>query len=143
MRKALAMAAAIVVCAAVLLLPQLMLKQPVFSGADSYTFYVGSQSSNAEMVQANAANAALIKLGLGEVAGESAHYADAQDAFDIAASLGARLCGIERAGDVTNYYYRTARLRGGVDVGGACVNLHIAVRGAGACIGTPLVFGGY
>lgn len=143
MRKILALAAAIAVCAAVLVLPQVALKLPIFSGAESYQFYVGSQSSNARIVAAEGAAAAAVKLTLGGVTGESARYADARDAFAQAEALGARLCFCERAGDIVNYYYHTPRLRGGVEVGGMTVNLHVAVRGESASIGTPLIFGGY
>lgn len=143
MRKILALAAAIAVCAAVLVLPQVALKLPIFSGAESYQFYVGSQSSNAHIVAAEGAAAAAVKLTLGGVTGESARYADARDAFAQAETLGARLCFCERAGDIVNYYYHTPRLRGGVEVGGMTVNLHVAVRGESASIGTPLIFGGY
>lgn len=143
MRKALALAAAIAVCAAVLVLPQVAAKLPVFSGAESYQFYVGSVSSNADIVAAEGAAAAAVKLTLGGVTGESARYADARDAFAQAEALDARLCLCERAGDVVNYYYRSPRLGGGVEVGGMTVNLHVAVRGGSASIGTPLIFGGY
>ncbi len=143
MRKILALAAAIAVCAAVLVLPQVALKLPIFSGAESYQFYVGSRSSNARIVAAEGAAAAAVKLTLGGVTGESARYADARDAFAQAEALGARLCFCERAGDIVNYYFHTPRLRGGVEVGGMTVNLHVAVRGESASIGTPLIFGGY
>ncbi len=49
----------------------------------------------------------------------------------------------ERAAEVTNYYYYSPRLCGGVKIGGALVNLHVAVRGEGASVGSPLIFGGY
>ena len=42
-----------------------------------------------------------------------------------------------------NYYYSAPALGGGVWLEGQPVNLHVAVRGQGACIGSPLIFGGY
>ena len=64
-------------------------------------------------------------------------------AFAQAERYGARLLFCERAGDVVNYYYSAPALGGGVWLEGAAVNLHVAVRGQGACIGSPLIFGGY
>ena len=64
-------------------------------------------------------------------------------AFAQAERYGARLLFCERAGDVVNYYYSAPALGGGVWLEGQPVNLHVAVRGQGACIGSPLIFGGY
>lgn len=50
---------------------------------------------------------------------------------------------VQESADVTDYYYYSAYLSGGVTVAGVPVNLHIAVRGSAASVGSPLIFGGY
>ena len=132
LRKSLAILFAGILLAALLIFPQMLDKNLLFAGAESYIFYTGSQSSNAQMTLAEGENAARVKFFLSDVTGESARYAEARDAFAQAEALGARLCFCERAGDIVNYYYHTPRLRGGVEVGGMTVNLHVAVRGESA-----------
>ena len=118
-------------------------KNLLFAGAESYIFYTGSQSSNAQITLAEGEDAARVKFFLAGVTGESARYESAESAFAQAERYGAKLLFCERAAYVTNYYYYSPRLCGGVEIGGALVNLHVAVRGAGASVGSPLIFGGY
>ena len=142
-RKSLAILFAGVVLAALFVLPQMLDKNLLFAGAESYIFYKGSQSSNAQITLAEGEDAARVKFFLSDVTGESARYESAESAFAQAERYGAKLLFCERAADVTNYYYYSPRLCGGVEIGGALVNLHVAVRGAGASVGSPLIFGGY
>lgn len=142
-RKSLAILFAGVVLAALLVLPQMLDKNLLFAGAESYIFYTGSQSSNSQITLAEGEDAARVKFFLSDVTGESARYESAESAFAQAERYGAKLLFCERAADVTNYYYYSPRLCGGVEIGGALVNLHVAVRGAGASVGSPLIFGGY
>ncbi len=142
-RKSLAILFAGVVLAALFVLPQMLDKNLLFAGAESYIFYTGSQSSNAQITLAEGEDAARVKFFLSDVTGESARYESAESAFAQAERYGAKLLFCERAADVTNYYYYSPRLCGGVEIGGALVNLHVAVRGAGASVGSPLIFGGY
>ena len=130
-------------CAAMLALPQMLRGGLLFTGAQRYLFYAGGASSQARMVPASAAEAPLVRALLVGRSGESACYADAESAFAQAERYGARLLFCERAGDVVNYYYSAPALGGGVWLEGQPVNLHVAVRGQGACIGSPLIFGGY
>lgn len=142
-RKSLAILFAGVVLAALFVLPQMLYKNLLFAGAESYIFYTGSQSSNAQITLAEGEDAARVKFFLSDVTGESARYESAESAFAQAERYGAKLLFCERAAEVTNYYYYSPRLCGGVEIGGALVNLHVAVRGAGASVGSPLIFGGY
>ena len=128
---------------AMLVLPQLLDRDLLFDGAEGYIFDTGSLSSNAEMTFAQGEEASRVRFFLGGVTAESARYARAEEAFAQADKYGAVLLFCERAADVTNYYYYSPRLCGGVEIGGALVNLHIAVRGGGASVGSPLIFGGY
>ncbi len=142
-RRFLAATLAALLSLALLLLPQLLGGAPLFAGADSYLFYARSASSQAVICSASAAEAGAVRASLADRTGESAFYADAADAFAQAERYGAALLFTERAGDVVNYYYRAPALGGGVWLDGRRVNLHVAVRGESAAVGTPLIFGGY
>ena len=135
--------AAAILCAAALLLPQLAERSLLFAGAQSYTFYAQSASSQAQIVQATPQQAFAVKLMLCGLTGESAQYESVEEAFSQAQKYGATLAFAERAADVENYYYYSPRLPGGEEIGGQRVNLHVAVRGGRAAVGSPLIFGGY
>ncbi len=130
-------------CAFLLFLPQWLDKPLLFAGAERYTFYSQSVSSQAKITSASPEEAALVRLTLQNYTGESARYADAADAFLQAEKYGAELVLEQKSADVHDYYYYTPQLAGGVVLGGVCVNLHVAVRGQGASVGYPLIFGGY
>ena len=104
-RKSLAILFAGVVLAALFVLPQMLDKNLLFAGAESYIFYTGSQSSNAQITLAEGEDAARVKFFLAGVTGESARYESAESAFAQAERYGAKLLFCERAADVTNYYY--------------------------------------
>lgn len=142
-RRCAVVVAVLLLCAAALALPQVFDRAPLFTGAEQYTFYAGSQSSNARIVLCEGGQAARVRRGLGALSGESARYASAEDAFAQVRRLGGELLFREEAAGTVNYYYRSRRLTGGVSLGGKTVNLHVAVRGAGACVGSPIIFGGY
>ncbi len=135
--------AAVFLCAAVLIVPQCAGREPLFPAGETYVFYTASASSNARIVVTAGEDAAKTKRRLFCLTGESTAYADARAAFDEAARYGAELVFSERAGEVCNYYYYAPGLAGAVYLGGHAVNLHIAVRGGGAAVGSPLIFGGY
>ncbi len=130
-------------CMAALIVPQLEDRTLLFEGALSYTFYSLRQNSNAQITVSDAEHALSVRCGIQNITGESAVYADAADAFFQAEKYGAELLFTEKAAGVTNYYYRSARLPDGVALFGKQVNLHIAVREGGACVGSPLIFGGF
>ncbi len=142
-RRCLAAAAAVAAALALLVLPQLADRAPLFTGAETYTFYAGSCSSNAQILQSDGGGAAALKWRIAGLTGESARYASAEEAFAQVGRLGGRLRHTESAGGVDNYYYYSPRLGGGVALFGTQINLHVAVRGAGAAVGSPLIFGGY
>lgn len=126
-----------------LFVPQVLNKSLLFEGAESYIFYTHSQSSNAQITLADAEQAPRVKLFLGELTGESAVYGDAASAFAQVKRYGGKLRFKESAADVANYYYYASSLGGGVELCGFLVNLHVAVRGGRASIGSPVIFGGY
>lgn len=126
-----------------LAVPQLLDKGLLFDGAQSYTFYAQSESSQARIVQAEASEAFAVKWGIASLTGESARYEKAEDAFAQVKKYRAKLLFSRTVGAVTDYYYYSPCLSGGVELEGNCVNLHVAVRGASASIGSPLIFGSY
>ena len=128
---------------ALLALPQLLQRTLLCEGGERYEFYSGRPGSDARITGASAEDAARVRFFLPNVTGESARYADAEDAFAQAERYGAELLFTEYCADVVNYYYYSARLGGGVEVCGRTVNLHVALRGGAACVGSPLIFGGY
>ena len=130
-------------CAALLVVPQILDKGLLFEGAEQYTFYSGSESSQAHITLASASEAAAVKLALSDITGESARYESAEEAFRQVKKYGGDLVCREDAAGVSNYYFYSRRLGGGVDLYGARVNLHVAVRGGAAAVGSPLIFGGY
>ena len=130
-------------CLFLLALPQWLDKPLLFAGAQRYTFYSASASSQAEITLAAPEDAARVRLTLKGYTGESAYYENAEDAFAQAEKYGAALVLVQESADVTDYYYYSAYLSGGVTVAGVPVNLHSAVRGRAASVGSPLIFGGY
>ena len=102
-RKSLAILFAGILLAALLVLPQMLDKNLLFAGAESYIFYTGSTSSNAQMTLAEGKNAARVKFFLSGITGESARYGSAEDAFAQAEKYGAKFLFSERAAEVTNY----------------------------------------
>lgn len=130
-------------CAFLLLLPQWLDKPLLFAGAERYVFYSGSASSQAQITAATPEEAPYVRLTLRGYTGESAYYPSAEDAFAQAEVYGATLLLVQSCADVTDYYYHSARLEGGVALACGLVNLHIAVRAGGATVGSPLIFGGY
>lgn len=130
-------------CLALLVIPQRMDIRPLFAGAVYYQFYAGSTSSNAEIIGASAEDAARVKRSVRSLTGESARYENGAEALAQAEQWGAMFLFSHRAADVTDYYYYSPQLGGGVWLEGQLVNLHISLRGGSGCVGTPLIFGGY
>lgn len=133
----------LLLCLALLVIPQVLGEGLLFDAGEIYIFYSGSSSSGAQVTLADGENAARVKITVRSLTGESTSYKDASAAFAQAEKYDARLLFTESAGEVRNYYYYSPRLGGAVLLGGRAVNLHIAVRGQGAAVGSPLIFGGY
>ena len=124
------------VCAAALGLST----RTAFECGESYTFYVGSASSNCRIVTVNG-NAALTKLTLKDVCGEATTFAT----LDIARfldSVSGEIIFEERLSDSVNYYC-SADLPYSVELYGMEINLHICVKEQGVTVASPIIFGGY
>lgn len=111
-----------------------------FVGAESYSFFVGDTSKNCREVRADS-HAALKKLTLTKVCGESAEYTE----FDLESylqSVNGEIIFVETLSDSVNYYCK-ADLPYSVNLYGESINLHVCVRTDGVKVGSPIIFGGY
>ena len=116
-----------------------LLRAPAFEKGESYTFYTGANSS---ALAVSSEFPALDKLLLGEVKGESVQYSGNR-LDELTQKYRAKLLFTEESCGVTNYYFYSPVLGGGVLLNGQPVNLHIAVSAEKTVAGTPLIFGGF
>ena len=116
-----------------------LLRAPAFEQGESYTFYMGKNSSSLVIFSDCPA---LEKLILGDVKGESVQYSGNQF-YELKTKFRAKLLFTEESCGVTNYYLYSPVLGGGVLINGQPVNLHIAVSAEKTVAGTPLIFGGF
>ena len=129
--------AAVLIVFALAVLPNRL----AFRGGESYSFYVGNTSKNCRVVTASGDKAALTRLTLKGVCGESATYSS----FDWQAYLeqvNGTVLFVEELSDSTNYYCK-ADLPYSVELYSQKVNLHICVKDGSVTVGTPIIFGGY
>ena len=110
---------------------------PVFERGERYEFYTGTSSEEVVL-----ARSPLEKLFLKDIKGESVRYSGDR-AEELIQRFHAKILFTEEAAGVTNYYCYTSLLKGGVPLGGHCVNLHIAVGHEQTAAGTPVIFGGF
>ena len=138
--RALKIAAIIVcaaaVCAAVTALP----RRTAFESGGSYTFYIGSSSSNCRILTVGG-NADLIFPALRGVCGEATTFSSL-DIPSFLASVEGEVLFEERLSDSFNYYC-SADLPYSVELYGREVSLHICVRESGVTVASPIIFGGY
>lgn len=113
----------------------------VFKGGESYTFYVGNTSKNCRVVSCVSSEAALTRLTLHEVCGESATFSHL-DIDEFLKSVNGDVVKVQKLSDSVNYYC-TADLPYSVELFGTSINLHICVREDSVMVGSPIIFGGY
>lgn len=130
------MAIAAAVCAATVSLS----KRTAFRSGDSYTFYVGSSSSNCRVLTVDD-NAALVLLTLKDVCGEATTYSRL-NVDNFLESTGANVLFEERLSDSVNYYC-SADLPYSIQLYGQTVNLHVCIKESGVTVASPIIFGGY
>ena len=111
-----------------------------FGEGKSYTFYCGSNSSDCKIITVNG-NAALYRLALKNVCGESTTYA-ALDITEFLSSLNGKIIFTEELTDSVNYYC-TADLPYKVTLYNAQINLHVCVKQTCVTVASPIIFGGY
>jgi hypothetical protein len=112
----------------------------LFSGGDSYTFYVGDTSKNCKVITV-ADNAALAKLTIKNICGESATYSTL-DVDGFIKDVGATIIFTETLSDSINYYC-SAPLPYSITLYGTEINLHICVKSDSVTLASPIIFGGY
>lgn len=127
---------ALVLCA-IYTLPNRLL----FSGGDSYRFYLGDTSLNCKEVFADGDNAQLTRLTLSNVNGESATY-QSLDIKKFLKTVDGKVMFKEEVDGCVNYYCK-ANLPYSVSLYGEKINLHICIKEEGVTVASPIIFGGY
>lgn len=113
----------------------------LFSGADSYRFYLGDTSINCKEVFADGREAPLTRLFLSNVNGESATY-ESLDIERFLKTVNGRVIFTEEVDGTINYYCK-ADLPYSVELYGEEINLHICLKNGGVTVASPIIFGGY
>ena len=134
--KAVAVCALAALCAFFALL---LTHSPVFEEGEAYELSYGL-SSSAQTVRTK--NPLFDKLLNGAVAGESVRYTGNRYE-EMKEKFAATLLFTEEVNGVTNYYLYSPLLKGGMELCGRFVNLHIAVSSEQTAAGTPIIFGGF
>lgn len=134
---AVTLAAAMLIILSLTVLPERL----AFSGGESYCFYLGDTSKNCRVVDTDRDCAALTRLTLSGVCGESATYSSL-DVNAFLESVGGEILFKEEMSDSVNYYC-SARLPYSVTLYGETVNLHVCVKDSGVTVASPIIFGGY
>lgn len=134
---ALTLAAALFLIVSLTVLPERL----AFSGGDSYCFYLGDTSKNCRVVTADRDSAALTRLTLSGVCGESATFSSL-DLDEFLQSVDGEILFTEEMSDSVNYYCK-ARLPYSVTLYGEDINLHVCVKESGVTVASPIIFGGY
>ncbi len=112
---------------------------PVFTGGNNYVYYLYDSGSNCAILQVEPNTP---KPAFCYVSGESCTYAD-RSATDVLAEFGAEVLFLEKIDGITNYYAYSPRLPYRITLYGQTVNLHVAEKARGICVGSPIIFGGY
>lgn len=141
MRNAAIIAATLAAAIPVLLALAVLPKRLAFDGGDSYRFYLGDSSKNCRIVDAPRGRAALTRLTLSGVCGESATFRSI-DMDGFLESVDGEIVFKEELSDSVNYYCR-ARLPYSVTLYGEEINLHVCVKESGVTVASPIIFGGY
>ena len=144
MRKIRGFTALLFICAAAVALFFALAVLPdrlAFDGGDKYTFYVGDTSKNCRVVTCPAGDAAITRLTLQKVCGESATF-PSLDMQSFLESVNGEIIFTETLDDSVNYYC-TAALPYAVELYGKQINLHICVKSDSVTVGSPIIFGGY
>ena len=134
---ALTFAAALILLLSLTVLPQRL----ACSGGDRYCFYLGDTSKNCRVVDADRDTAALKRLTLSGVCGESATFSTL-DVQAFIESVDGEILFTEEMSDSVNYYC-SARLPYSVTLYGETVNLHVCVKKDSVTVASPIIFGGY
>lgn len=129
--------AAAILFIALAVLPRRLL----FQGSDYYCFYTGDTSRNCKEVRANSDEAAILRITLKDVCGESATYSSL-DLDEFLQSVDGEVIFTETLSDSVNYYCR-ANLPYSVTLDGREINLHVCIKDSGVTVGSPIIFGGY
>ena len=111
-----------------------------FEEGEIYTFVCRDASRGCRIVTVES-GAALKKLALKDINGESTTYASLNIA-DFLNEVSGEIIFTEELSDSVNYYC-TADLPYSTKLYGQEINLHICVKEQGVTVASPIIFGGY
>lgn len=130
-------AAAVTVILLIAVLPNRL----AFDGGESYSFFIGDTSKDCRVVTCGGGEAAIKRLTLNGVCGESATF-KSLDLEQFLAGVNGEVLFKEELSDSVNYYCK-ADLPYSVTLYGRQVNLHVCVKNEGVTVASPIIFGGY
>lgn len=140
-RGAVRMAAILIFAATLLLLVAAMQKRLIFSGGESYRFYIGDTSANCREIYSSSEAAPILRLTLSDLSGECAAYSRL-NTEEFLRSVNGEIVFTEEVDGAVNYYCR-ADLPYSITLYGEEINLHICVTDERVLVGSPIIFGGY
>lgn len=114
-----------------------------FREGEEYTFYVGSASSQAEIITV-CGGAARTAARLKDIRGESTVYAYTSDGVEkIMDEFSAEIVFFEKCATSESVYCYSPEFSDCIMIDGRAVNLHVASDGVKIKVGSPIIFGGY
>ena len=141
LRSALIAAFTFAAAVTVILLIAVLPNRLAFDGGESYSFFIGDTSKDCRVVTCGGGEAAIKRLTLNGVCGESATF-KSLDLEQFLAGVNGEVLFKEEFSDSVNYYCK-ADLPYSVTLYGRQVNLHVCVKNEGVTVASPIIFGGY
>lgn len=130
-------AAAVLLLAAFTVLPERL----AFKCGENYRFFIGNTSADCREVICTPHRAAMTRLLLKDVCGESTTF-ETLDLEEFLKGVNGEIVFEERLDDSVNYYCR-ADLPYSINLCGKEINLHICAKQEGVTVASPIIFGGY
>lgn len=115
--------------------------KPLFSNySDSFTVYVGSNSSNAQILTVDGKDYRFIK----DVTGESVKISNLGfDVNEFFEKYNAKIVFTETTDGVVSYYGYSKDIKYQTTIGGKRINLHVAVTKDSVTVGAPIIYGSF
>lgn len=115
--------------------------KPLFSNySDSFTVYVGSNSSNAQILTVDSKDYRFIK----DVTGESVKISNLGfDENEFFEKYNAKIVFTETTDGVVSYYGYSKDIKYQTTIGGKRINLHVAVTKDSVTVGAPIIYGSF
>lgn len=110
---------------------------------ESYTFYVGQNSSNCQIITVGLTEAKACKKNLKNLCGESFQTADKQLVDSEILRLDCTLCFSEVIGDILTSYYYSPKIFNYETINGYKVNVQVANNLGLYTLASPLIWGSF